>query len=151
MNETTTVVAAEPQASPAPAVNPMLGKPADWLVEKYIALRDKKKEITERHKKELEPYNLNLGLMEAALLDILLSNKADNMKLSVGTFYKSTKTSAVVVKWADVLDFIREKDAWELLEARVSSTAAQAILEETQAPIPGVEIKRETSLNVRRA
>lgn len=151
MNETTTVVAAEPQVSPVPTVNPMLGKPADWLVEKYIALRDKKKEITERHKKELEPYNLNLGLMEAALLDILLSNKADNMKLKVGTFYKSTKTSAVVTKWADVLDFIREKDAWELLEARVSSTAAQAILEETKTPIPGVEIKRETSLNVRRA
>lgn len=151
MNETTTVVPEEPQASAAPTVNPMIGRPADWLVEKYIALRDKKKEITERHKKELEPYNLNLGLMEAALLDILLSNKADNMKLKVGTFYKTTKTSAVVVKWADVLDFIREKDAWELLEARVSSTAAQAILEETKAPIPGVEIKRETSLNVRRA
>lgn len=151
MNETTTVVPEEPQASAAPPVNPMIGRPADWLVEKYIALRDKKKEITERHKKELEPYNLNLGLMEAALLDILLSNKADNMKLKVGTFYKTTKTSAVVVKWADVLDFIREKDAWELLEARVSSTAAQAILEETKAPIPGVEIKRETSLNVRRA
>lgn len=151
MNETTTVVPEEPQASAAPTVNPMIGRPADWLVEKYIALRDKKKEITERHKKELEPYNLNLGLMEAALLDILLSNKADNMKLAVGTFYKTTRTSAVVTKWADVLDFVREKDAWELLEARVSSTAAQAILEETKAPIPGVEIKRETSLNVRRA
>lgn len=151
MNETTTVVPEEPQASAAPTVNPMIGRPADWLVEKYIALRDKKKEITERHKKELEPYNLNLGLMEAALLDILLSNKADNMKLAVGTFYKTTRTSAVVTKWADVLDFVREKDAWELLEARVSSTAAQAILEETQAPIPGVEIKRETNLNVRRS
>ncbi len=151
MNDATTVVPEEPQASPAPIVNPMLGRPADWLVEKYIALRDKKKAIADQHKKELEPYNLHLGHIEAALLDILLSNKADNMKLKVGTFYKSTKTSAVVTKWADVLDFIRETDAWELLEARVSSTAAQAILEETKAPIPGVEIKRETSLNVRRS
>jgi len=152
MNETTTVVPdTEANASPAPTVNPMLGRPADWLLAKYVALRDRKKELDDAHKKEMEPYNLHMGNIEAALLDILNSNKADNMKLPGGTFYKTTRTSAVVTRWADVLDYIREKEAWELLEARVSTTAAQAILEETQAAIPGVEVKRETRLNVRRS
>lgn len=152
MNDTTTVVPdTEANTSPAPTVNPMLGRPADWLLEKYIALRVKKEALVKQHKEELEPFNLHMGNIEAALLDILNSNKADNMKLPIGTFFKTTRTSATVVRWADVLDFIRAKEAWELLEARVSTTAAQAIIEETQAAIPGVEVRRETRLNVRRA
>lgn len=151
MNDTTTVVAEAPAQASKPEVNPLLGKPAGWLVEKFVALRDKKEAIQKEHKEQLDPYNKALGQIEAALMDALNKAGADNMKTPGGTFFKTTRVSATVTRWSETLDYIREKEAWELLEARVSTTAAEAIIQETQAPIPGVTVKRDARLNVRRA
>ena len=44
---------------------------ADKLVGAYILLRDQKKELTDRHKQELEPFNTKLNLIESGLAQIL--------------------------------------------------------------------------------
>lgn len=123
----------------------------DKMLEKFLAIRDKMDEIKKRHKDELNPYALVLGSLEGWLLDALNQNGLNSMRAAQGTFFKTTRTSAKVVSWSTTLDFIKEKEAWELLEARVSKTAAEAIVAETQQDIPGVTISRESVLNVRRA
>jgi hypothetical protein len=51
----------------------------------------------------------------------------------------------------EFLGFVRAKEAWDLLEARVSKLAAQELIKETKLPIPGVETSSEVVVNVRRA
>ncbi len=144
------MIEAETQGSPAPATA-LPDWPSDKLVEKFIALRDKVAEIKKRHTAELAPFHVAMATLEAGMLDALNKSGAHSMRTEAGTFYTTTLTSASVQQWSEVLDFIRTKEAWELLEARVNKTAAEAIMDETKQPIPGVKITRTVNLNVRRA
>ncbi len=123
----------------------------DDMIDKYVKLRDKTKEIKERHANELERYTTVMDTLEAWMLEALNQAKLTSMKSVHGTAYKTTRTSAKVINWTETLSFIRENNAWDLLEARVSKLAAQAIIDETQLPIPGVETSSEVCVNVRRA
>lgn len=119
-------------------------------IEKYIEMRDKIAALKKQHIQELAPFNLAKDTLEAWLLEDLSNANVEAMRATTGTVYKSVRTSATVSEWSKTLEFIRTRDAWELLEARVSKLAAEAILNETQAPIPGVNITREVILNVRK-
>ena len=141
----------EPPQTPAPIPKP----PADWtldtMVEKFVQLRDKVAEIKKRQTDEMAPYNATMGTLEAWMLDALNATGTESARTKHGTVFKSTRTSTKVMDWTATLNFIREVGAWDLLEARVSKTAAEAIMTETQQPIPGLSVSRETTLNVRRA
>jgi hypothetical protein len=123
----------------------------DALIENYVRLRDKKKTIEDRHKEELAPFKQTMEQIEGWLLEALNQAQVDSMKGRHGTAYKTLRTSAVVRDWTATLAFIRDNGLWDLLEARVSKLAAQAIIEETNKPIPGVETSSEVVVNVRRA
>lgn len=123
-----------------------------FLIEKYLLVRDKKEALDKQHKEALKPYNEMLERLENMLLERLNAAGTDNTAVrGVGTAYKSTRTSVTCNAWSQTLDYIIEKEAWELLEARVNKTAALAIMEETKAPIPGVVVRQELTVNVRRA
>lgn len=123
----------------------------DQLVEKYVALRDKKAEIKKRQTEELSRYDLAMSQLEVMMLDILNATGAESMRTNSGTMFKTMRTSTKVMDWSATLEFIKTNNAWDLLEARVSKVAVEAIMAETQQPIPGVATNREIVLNVRRS
>jgi hypothetical protein len=140
----------EDEAEPAPAPPAKPAMTVDQLVEAYVKLRDKKEAIERAHKNQLAPYRSAMQQIEAVLLTHLNEAHLESMRAHAGTAYKTVRTSARVVRWAETLDFIREKELWELLEARVSKVAVEAVVAEMQAGIPGVEIVREVCVQVRR-
>jgi hypothetical protein len=137
--------AAAPAAAPGTTFTP------NQLVEKLLAIRAKIEELRARQRKEMEPFTNAEAYLEGRLMDVLNSAGAKSMRADAGTFYLSKHSSVKVMEWSKTLDYIRENEAWELLEARVSKTAAQAVIEHTQQAIPGVEVKSTFLLNVRSA
>lgn len=125
--------------------------PLDVAVEKYVQLRDKVDAIRKQHVAQLAPYALAMAGVEALLLDALNTAGADAMKAPAGTFYKHQTSSVKVTRWSETLKHIQDNGLWELLDPRVNKTAAQAIMEETSLPIPGVQVERVTVVHVRRA
>lgn len=123
----------------------------DTMIEKYVKLRDRKKELEDAHKSQLAPFNEALDRLEGYMLEAMNEAGLSSMKSPHGTAYKSMRTSAKVIDWMSTLNYIKENNAWDLLEARVSKLAAQQIIEETKLPIPGVETSSEVCVNVRRA
>ena len=123
----------------------------DQMVDKYVQLRDKVTIIKKEQADALAPYNVAMAHLEAAMLDTLNQNGAESTRTEHGTVYKTTRTSTKVTEWSKTLEFIKAREAWDLLEARVSKTAAEAIIQETQAPIPGVTTTREIAIGVRRS
>lgn len=121
------------------------------LIEKFIRLRDKIHEIEETHKKQLAPFKQAREQLEGMLLAELDKAGMESMRAEAGTVYKSTKTSVTVSDWTQAFGFIKDNGLWDLLEARVSKTAALAVIEERGAPIPGVQIAQATGLHVRRS
>ena len=121
------------------------------MITKYLLLRDKKSVIEKQQKEALAPYNVALDTLENLLLAELNKAGLRSMACPNGTAYKTTKSSAKVMDWTATLDFIKANEAWDLLDKRVSKTAVEAIIEETNQPIPGVETTREVQVNVRKA
>lgn len=154
MNAFTSMVN-EPPPEPAPPQPAARVRPpaltTDRAIGKFVELRDRIAAIKKEQAKALAPFNVALATVEAWLLEDLNSAKVDSMRAGTGTVFKTVRTSASVSSWEDALNFIREREAWELLEARVSKTAVEAIIEETKQPVPGVKTSREYVLNVRRA
>jgi len=119
------------------------------MTKRYLQLRERIKQIEDKHKAELAPYLDMKFQLETALLDHLNQNGLDSTKCSDGTAFKSTVTSVTVRDWPATLGYIRKHNLWDLLEARVSKSAAVEIITDTKTPIPGVEITQATVLRVR--
>lgn len=121
----------------------------DQLIEKYIKLRNRVAEIKDRHTEELRPFTTVMQQIENTLLQHLADTNLNAVKGDAGTAYQQVATSVTVADWAQTLSYVREHDAWDLLEARVAKQAALTMIEESQSPIPGVKISQVLVLRVR--
>ena len=121
------------------------------LIEKYLQLRRKLEKIKERHEEEIRPYKEVMQKIEGKLLEHLNETGLDSTKCAAGTAFGQTVTSVTVENWDQVLGWLREHEAWDLLEARVAKNATLSAVEENQAPVPGVKISQARVLRVRSA
>jgi hypothetical protein len=123
----------------------------DNMIEKYVKIRDKKKVLEDQHKEAMKPYTDTLDRLEAYMLEAMNQSGLKSMKSPHGTAYQAVRTSAKVTDWPAALGYIREHQAWDLLEARISKLALQELTEATKDVVPGVETSSEVVVNVRRA
>ena len=86
------------------------------MTKRYLQLRERIKQIEDKHKAELAPYLDMKFQLETALLDHLNQNGLDSTKCSDGTAFKSTVTSVTVRDWPATLGYIRKHNLWDLLE-----------------------------------
>lgn len=122
----------------------------DNIVERYIALRDKKAKIVADAKEKVATIDDVLLKAEAAMLAEFKRIGVESVRTPHGTAYKSTKTSATVTDWQATLDFIKQTDAWYMLEKRVSKDAVKSYREENDDIPPGINWREEISVNIRR-
>jgi hypothetical protein len=122
----------------------------DAIVERYIQLRDKKAEMKKAFDKSVEDIDNALAKLENFLLGTLQSQGVDSVKTPAGTAYRTTKTSATVEDWDAALAFIKENDAWNMLDKKVNKTAVVEYKDAHKALPPGVKWREEFAVNVRR-
>lgn len=123
----------------------------DDIVAAYVRLRDQKAELKAQQAEAMKPYDEALAKLEAEALQILSDTGVESMKTSAGTVYKSVATSATVQDKSAFMDYIREHQAFDLLDVRVNKTAVQDFVTENQDTPPGVVIRREMKVGFRRA
>ena len=121
------------------------------MTQRYLALRRRKEQLQEHHKKILHPFNDMLATLANMILSELQAAGVTSMSSPDGTVYQSTETSVTVKDWPATLSYILANQAWDLLEARVSKTAVMSLMDETSEPVPGVNMSQETVLRVRRS
>ena len=123
----------------------------DDVIRAYITIRDTIAQIKARQKVELQPYNEALDKLELQVLQVLNDAGVESMKTSAGTAYTSTKTSVTVADKSAFMDYVTSNNAFELLDVRANKTAVDGFLEENQDVPPGVNVRREITVNFRRA
>lgn len=124
--------------------------PIDQIIQRYIALRDKKAELVAAHKAEVAKFDVGLERCELFLLKTMQSMGVESIRSELGTAYKSTRTSAGVADWPAALDFIKGNEHWEMLEKRVSKAFVEAYRTEHNDLPPGINWREETTVNIRR-
>lgn len=123
----------------------------DIVIAGVIALRDQIDAAKTKHKEELAPLNSKMEKLEAYLqLQLRTLGTTSFTAKGTGTAYLQKVVGVTVQDWDATLAWIKAGDLWEFLERRVSKTVVQEYMESTQEVPPGVDVRQETEVRVRR-
>lgn len=121
------------------------------LLKIFIGLRDKRSKRKADYDADDAGDKDKQNRIETEFLRRFNERGIDNVSSrEFGTAYRSTRSSATVADWEAVLDHVKEQDAWELLERRVSKGAIQQYRDVHDDLPPGVNWSEAQVVNFRR-
>jgi enamine deaminase RidA (YjgF/YER057c/UK114 family) len=125
---------------------------ANELVKVCIKIRDAKAAKTAEMEEAVKALQDQMDLVEHELLEICKTTGQDGGKTEHGSFTRSVKTRYWPSDWDAMYRFIKEHDAPELLERRVSQANFKDFLQENPDKLPeGMNVESRYSILVRRA
>jgi hypothetical protein len=123
----------------------------DEAVRLYIKARDLKSRIKAEADKRLVEVDSMMVTIENHILNKLTEAGAESMRTEHGTAYKLTSTYTSVADWDALLRHVQETNHWTLLNRAVNRKEVEAQLNETGEIPPGVNVRREVSVGIRRS
>lgn len=127
------------------------GAKLEKIVNAYITLRDEKARRKSEYEKQVAELDSAMERIENYFLKHLQDSGSESVRTKAGTFYKQERISATVADWDMVLDFIRQGEHWSMLERRVNKTFVESYKAEYHDIPPGVNLRSELVVNVRRS
>lgn len=122
----------------------------DELIDRYRRLRDKVKEIKDRHSAELLPYMTLMGQLEATGLRLMQESNTESLRTAHGTMFIVKRDSFSLSDPALFKDWCQTNNRIDLLESRVAKQGVQSYLEETGVLPPGVKVSSDLTVNIRK-
>lgn len=122
----------------------------DKVIGTYIELRNKKESIEATAKEKVAKIKEQLSKLEVWIKEKADTDGVDSFKTSNGTAFLKTTDYAQVADWDAVLGFIKEHEAFDLLEKRVSKTAVRAYIEADKSVPSGINYGTRLDVNVRK-
>ena len=116
----------------------------------YVKLREKKARIDAQAKADKQPVDEAMDKIEAFLKEQADALGVQSFKTANGTAFLTTSERANVASWDEVLRFILENEAYDMLEKRVNKTAVREYLEANKAVPPGVNYGTSIEVSVRK-
>jgi len=99
---------------------------ADKLTEIYVKIRDKRRELAKKDG-ELEE---QLNVIAAELLEICKAQGSSLIRTPHGTISKRVTKRYWTSDWQSFYDFIKENDAFALMQQRINTANMEQFLEE---------------------
>lgn len=121
----------------------------DDVVAGYMKLRLKKELIESEAKQKVADIKAKMELLENWLLQRMQAEGVDSYKTAHGTAYKTTTDFATVGDWDEVLGFIKEREAFHMLERRVNKIAVRDYINSGVVP-PGVNYGTKVDVGFRK-
>ena len=109
---------------------------AEELAKIYIKIRDAKEEAVERHKQELATLNEQLEALSAEMLEICKELDVSSMRTNEGTIIRKVTTNFNTNDWGSMFQFVKEHDAFGLLQQRLHQANLKQFLEEHPNLLP---------------
>lgn len=123
----------------------------DEVIKAVVTVRDQIEKLKSEHKEQLAPLNQRMDKLEA-FLQLQLTNLGITSFTAkgIGTAYLQAVVGVTVEDWDATLGWIKDNNLWEFLERRVSKSVVQDYMESTKEVPPGVNVRQETEVRVRR-
>ncbi len=121
------------------------------LVDTYIRLRDQKDAIRKDYQAKVGKIDAALSKIETVFLKTLDKAGVESFRSPAGTVFKKTQTYVSTVDKEAFLSYVQEHDAWHLMDIRAGKVAVREFVEDTGTPPPGVNIRNELTVQVRRS
>ena len=120
---------------------------ADKLVKVYLKLREARAKL----KQQDEEFEQQQKLIQNELLELCKSMGAESIRTEFGTIIRSTQRRYWTNDWDSFYKFIKEHDAFQLLQKRITNTNMAQFLEENpDLHPPGLNVDAEYTVSVRR-
>lgn len=127
------------------------GYTTDKLVESYIALRDEKERIQKEFTATKNGITGTMDEIEVEFLKRLEAEGLEGLRTALGTVFKLPKTTARVVDWTAVINWVVENNAFDILTKNVSKDAVVKRINEDNVVVPGVDLYTFQTVGIRRA
>lgn len=119
------------------------------LIAVYRKLRERRDEAKKKFTEEQRPTLELMERIETELMSRMESTGANSIACDSGTAYKASVTSVVVRDWSAFFEFVRNNEAFDMLERRASKSAVVDYAETNGELPPGLSMSVEESVNVR--
>ena len=117
------------------------GESLDVLVARYVRIRDHIDQTEEVIKKHLAPFKAAKDEVTAALLKLLDAQGTEMARTKHGTVTARVRRTSPLTDAEAFMEFVRDNDAWELMERRASADACIDYAKEHDGTLPpGVKI-----------
>jgi hypothetical protein len=124
---------------------------ADKLVNAYVKIRDERTKLAQEYDVRDGALKEQLEEIEQALLDICKSVGADSLKTVHGTVSRRVSKRFWTSDWHSFHKFVKDNDALELFERRISQANMQQFIEENPDLLPaGLNVDSKYTVSVRR-
>jgi hypothetical protein len=122
----------------------------DDVVAAYLKLRNKKEALEAETKDQVKTLKEKMEQFEAWIKEQADAQGVTSFKTKHGTAFLTTTDYANVADWDAVLGFIREQEAFDMLEKRISKIAVRGYIEANKAVPPGVNYGTKLEVNIRK-
>ena len=120
---------------------------ADKLVKIYIKIRDKRAELA----KEADALEEQQNTIQTKLLEICKEQGLESLRTEFGTVTKRVAKRYWTSDWDSFYRFMKEHDAFQLLQQRITTTNMEQFLEENpDLHPPGLNVDANYAVTVRR-
>lgn len=131
--------------------NPQDLPPLDKLAEVYIKIRTRIAEVTKAYDNEVEGLKSQQAEIASAMKDLLQQLNVRSVNTVGGTVVLTEKVRYFPSDWAEFKRFIKENDAFDLMEKRIAQTNMAKFLEDNPDKYPpGLQSETEISVSVRK-
>jgi hypothetical protein len=120
-------------------------------IEQYIKLRDLIKAKDDAHKAAMAPIRETLEVLNNVMLQHLNAIGGDSVRSASGTVYRTAKKSASLEDAEAFMNFVIEKERFELLDRKANAKAVEDFISENGIMPPGVKMSVTQVVGVRRS
>lgn len=120
------------------------------VVGHYIGLRDQITALEAETKERVIKLKEQQIVIEAWLLNQANLQGVESFKTDHGTAYVKLSDFCSIADWDSTIQFIKEYEAWNLLNRAVNKTAVREYIDENNVPPPGVNFTQKKEIQVRR-
>ena len=123
----------------------------DLLAQIYIKMRDKRSALKQEFEKQDKEIQSQMDIIEVELLELCKQLNTNTLGTNHGTIVRSIKSRYWTNDWDSMYRFIKEHDAYGLLEKRIQQTHMKEFLAENPDVYPqGMNVENQYTVVVRR-
>ena len=122
----------------------------DQVIEAYLKYRNKKEALEAEIKDQVKELKDKMAKLEAWIKTKADAEGVTSFKTAHGTAFVTTNDYANVADWDAVLAFVKENEAYDMLEKRVSKNGVRGYIDEHKTVPSGVNYGTRIDVNVRK-
>lgn len=120
------------------------------IIRTYMTLRNQKAAIEAEMKSQVDNIKSKMDKLEAWIKEKADEQGVTSFKSDYGTAFLTTTDYANVADWDAMLNFIRDNEAYDMLEKRVSKVAVRGYIQQNKSVPPGVNYGTKLEVNIRK-